>query len=371
MANSDLKRTPIFEVHKQLKARLVPFGAWEMPIQYEGVIPEHNHVRTSCGVFDVSHMGEIEVSGLQAPEFLQMLTINDISRLQVGQGQYTAMLNESGGMVDDLIIYCIEEKRFLLCVNAANDQKDLEWIQSQAAKFVVKIHHQSHQWGQIAIQGPKSTDCLLPLLEKQQDRKTLSEMSYMDIRPMTIFGKDVLVARTGYTGELGYEVYLPTDLAAQTFSTLCEQGDVKPIGLGARDTLRLEACYLLYGNDMNDSVSPIEAGIGWATRMDCGDFIGKAAVEEHKDKSSKRRKMVAFLLEDKGVGRSGMEVFKGDRLVGTITSGSHLPTLGKSGGLALVDKDLVAEGDAVEIDIRGKRKLAKIVKRPLYSAKVK
>ena len=370
MANQDLSRTPIYEVHKQLKARLVPFGGWEMPIQYEGVIAEHEAVRTSCGIFDVSHMGEVFVSGAEASKFLQNMTINDISRLADGQGQYTAMLNEKGGMVDDLIIYRLASDNYLLCVNASNDDKDYQWLASHADSFDVKLDHQSNKWGQVAIQGPEATKCLLPILDSSIHDK-VSSLEYMEILEADFFGSKGFVARTGYTGEKGYEIYVPAEVAAKCFAEILERSEAKPVGLGARDTLRLEACYLLYGNDMNDDVSPIEAGIGWATRMDCGDFIGKEAVALHKEKTTERRKMVAFLLEDKGIGRAGMKLYKGDELVGEITSGSHLPTLAKAGGMALVNKNAVAVGDSVEIDVRGKRKLAKIVKRPLYSAKVK
>ena len=370
MANQDLMRTPIFDLHKQLKARLVDFGGWEMPIQYEGVIAEHETVRNGCGIFDVSHMGEVFVSGPESAKFLQKLTINDINRLDIGQGQYTAMLNENGGMVDDLIIYRIEDQRFLLCVNASNDEKDFNWISKNKADFDVQIEHQSKNWGQVAIQGPKSTESLLAILDSSIHEK-IKNLDYMDICQADFFGQSGFIARTGYTGEKGYEIYVPAAVTSQCFADLLEKSEAKPVGLGARDTLRLEACYLLYGNDMNDEVSPIEAGIGWATRMDCGDFIGKSVVEKHKDKSTKRRKMTAFILEDKGIGRSGMAIYKGDEKVGEITSGSHLPSLGKAGGMALVDKDSVAIGDTVEVDVRGKRKLAKIVKRPLYSANTK
>lgn len=341
-----------------------------MPIQYEGVIAEHQTVRTGCGSFDVSHMGEIIVSGEQAQDFLQWVTINDITRLAPGQGQYSAMLNEAGGMIDDLIIYRIADQEYLLCVNASNDDKDYQWLSSQSGKFKVKLSHESDRWSQIAIQGPKSSECLLALFDNATQNK-ISALQYMEIIPADFQGQTGWIARTGYTGEKGFEIYIPNLVAAATFTDLVEKTDAKPIGLGARDTLRLEACYLLYGNDMNDTVSPIEAGIGWATRMDCGEFVGKDAVVKHKEAEAKRRKNVAFIMEDKGIGRQGMKLYKGDQLVGEITSGSHLPSLEKAGGMALVDKDLVAVGDSVEIDVRGKRKLAKIVKRPLYSAKVK
>ena len=217
------------------------------------------------------------------------------------------------------------------------------------------------KWGQIAVQGPKATEALASLLEGDSLEKAKA-LKYMEIIPVTLQGQEAYIARTGYTGETGFELYLPAEVTSKAFESLAEVA--KPIGLGARDTLRLEACYLLYGNDMNDEVSPIEAGIGWATRMDCGDFIGKDVVATHKEAGAKRRQMIAFTLTDKGIARSGMELYKGDEKIGVVTSGGHLPTLEVAGGLALVDRGQVKAGDEIHVDIRGKRKLAKVVKKP-------
>lgn len=367
MTASSLNRTPSYKLHLELGARMVPFGDWEMPIQYKGVIAEHHAVRTQSGIFDVSHMGEIVVSGPQAASFLQYITINDINRLSPGKGQYTAMLNPDGGIVDDLIVYQLESETYLMCVNAANDQKDFQWVQDKAKDFDVKIEHESHKWGQIAVQGPDSTQCLVSLLPSISDK--IDALNYMDIIPIELFQKAAYLARTGYTGEKGYELYLPSEIVEETFRSLSKVST--PIGLGARDTLRLEACYLLYGNDMDDEVSPIEAGIGWATRMDCGDFIGKSVVETHKDPSTPRRQMIAFTFKDKGIPRSGMDIYKGDQKIGVVTSGGHLPSLGCSGGMALISKGTAAAGDDIWVDVRGKRKLAQVTKKPLYSAKIK
>ena len=368
--SENTKQTPLFGLHKKAKAKIVPFSGWSMPISYEGVIAEHNHVRNSCGIFDVSHMGEIFISGKQAKDYVQYLTINDVERLSPGKGQYTAILNQEGGVIDDLICYQLSDDSFLLCVNASNIQKDYEWIKQNSSSFDVEVTDESESWSQVAVQGPKSPDVVLKVFENSIE--TIKKLEYMDLAeiPLSGSGEKALIARTGYTGELGYEIYIPNKEAEQIWAALDSHPDVRPIGLGARDTLRLEACYLLYGNDMNDSISPIEAGIGWAVRLDTAEFIGKSVVEKQKTDGASR-KMVAFLLEDKGIPRSAMDVYANDEKVGVVTSGSFLPSLNKSGGLALVDKKAVKVGDSIEIDVRGKRKLAKVTKRPLYSTSVK
>jgi aminomethyltransferase len=364
------QKTPLHALHKKLKAKMVPFGGWDMPVQYEGVLAEHRHVRENCGIFDVSHMGEIFIDGPDALKFLQHVTVNDVGRLQPGQGQYSALPTEDAGFVDDLIIYRLGEQLYLCCVNASNIEKDFAWLNSQKKAFKVSIENQSAHWSQIAIQGPKADEVLRTLLNGHDEGK-VAALDYTHITEVDFAGVKGLVARTGYTGERGYEIYVPNSIAERCFSTLLEKSTAKPIGLGARDTLRLEACYLLYGNDMDETVSPIEAGIGWAVRFDKGDFIGKAKMEKQKAGTIPARKMVAFQMTDEGIGRHGMDVYKGDKKIGTVTSGSVLPSLEGAGGMALIDKDGAQLGDTVEIDIRGKRKLAKLVKRPLYSAKVR
>lgn len=365
-----LKKTPLHAMHKKRGARMVPFGGWDMPVQYEGVIAEHKHVRQDCGVFDVSHMGEIFVSGPDAASFLQSLTINDIKRLNVGNGQYSAMLTEQGGFVDDLIIYRTGPEHFLLCVNASNIEKDFAWLLAGKKTERVQIDNQSSSWSQLAIQGPRSPEAIKTLLSAE-DQARVAALPYTDIIKVKSFGQEAFLARTGYTGEWGYELYLPNEVAGPCFETLLEKSSARPIGLGARDTLRLEASYLLYGNDMDESVTPIEAGIAWAVRFDKGDFKGRAVLEAQKNGSKPCRKMVCFLLEEQGIARHGMDIYKGDRKIGQVTSGSFLPSLDTAGGMALIEKDAANVGDTFEVDVRGKRKLAKLVKRPLYSAKVK
>lgn len=367
------KKTVLFDLHKSLGARIVPFGGWAMPVSYSSVLQEHKTVREQCGIFDVSHMGEVFVSGKNAAAFLQKITINDIERLSVGGGQYSAILNESGGMIDDLIIYKLAETRFLICVNASNKDKDYNWIKSQATgENQVTVEDKSAEFSQIAVQGPTSLLAMEAVLPTD-GFSAIKDMDYMQIREIKAFGHMMYVARTGYTGEWGYEIYLPNEAAPHLWEALLSTSSktgVAPIGLGARDTLRLEACYLLYGNDMDDTVSPLEAGIEWATRLDGPDFIGKSKLIAQKTAGVKRKNF-AFQMEGDGIPRSGMDVFMGGEPVGRVTSGSVLPTVGGAGGMALLDPTKVKVGDTVEIDVRGKRKLARIAKKPLYKAKVR
>ncbi len=366
-------KTPLYEAHVARKARMVPFGGWLMPVSYESVLVEHKTVRETCGIFDVSHMGEVRVKGQDAEKFLQSITINDLTRLQTGGGQYTAMLNERGGMIDDLIVYKLGADEFFICMNAGNRTKDFSWIESSCKKsnLNVTVTNESDVWAQIAVQGPNSTPVTASLLSPKE-AELLRALPYTNIMPVTLYGKPALVARTGYTGEHGYEIYLPVSLAEKTWMALLElsgEHGVRPIGLGARDTLRLEAGYLLYGNDMNDDVSPLEAGIAWATKIDKGPFIGRDALIAQKTKGLSRR-MVMFKMLDEGIPRHGMAVFAGGSSAGEVTSGGVFPTVGGAGGMALVSSSL-KEGDEFYVDIRGTQKRAKIVKRPIYSAKTK
>ena len=276
-------------------------------------------------------------------------------------------------MIDDLIVYRLRADRFLICVNASNTSKDFGWISQQAQKFPgVQVNNESDKWSQLAVQGPKSPTAIDALIGAP-DRDRFHALNYMDIMPLKLFGREALLARTGYTGEHGYEIYLPNEVVEKTWSALLEthsRSGIQPIGLGARDTLRLEACYLLYGNDMNDDVSPLEAGIAWAVKLSKGDFIGRNALLSQKEHGKKRTQFAFTMIED-GIPRAGMELHKNGERVGVVTSGSVLPTVGGAGGLALLDTGKVVLGDQVEVDIRGKRKLARLVEKPLYKAKVK
>ena len=361
-------KTSLYDQHRSLKAKIIDFGGWDMPVSYGSPMEEHQAVRTKVGVFDVSHMGEIEVSGDDATKYLQYVSINDVTRLKPGQGQYTAILNEQGGMIDDLILYRLGEAHYLLCVNASNINKDYAWLQKQTESFNVEIVNRSDDYSQIAIQGPESAESIAKVVGKHQ-AGALDTLAYMDIAEFDLFGAKALIARTGYTGEKGYELYLSHEAATKVWASLVEAG-VKPAGLGARDTLRLEACYNLYGNEMDEEVTPLESGIAWAVRLEKGPFIGRDALQQQKN-DGVPRKLVAFVMEDKGIARGSMGIYKGGELIGKVSSGSFLPSLNQAGGMALVGKNSVKLDEQIEVDIRGKRKLAKIIKRPLYSARVK
>ena len=359
-------QTPLFTVHKQLKAKIVPFAGWMMPVSYEGVLVEHKAVRESCGIFDVSHMGELFVSGPDSLKYLQHLTINDVSRLAIGGGQYTAILHENGGMIDDLILYRLAQEEYLICMNASNINKDSNWFLQHVHGFAVTVKDESEFWSQIAVQGPKSDQVIAQIFGQEFLR-----MDYMSIVQRKLYEDNIWIARTGYTGESGFEIYLPNNTAVTLWNLLLTTDvEVKPCGLGSRDTLRLEACYLLYGNDMNDDVSPLEAGIGWATKLTKDNFIGKNALVAQKE-AGILRQIFAFKMQDDGIPRHGMKVYMNEKVIGEVTSGSVLPTLGGAGGMALINADGINQNTVIEIDIRGARKKAIICKRPLYVAKTK
>lgn len=371
MENQQSAKTPLCDAHKSAGAKIIEFGGWLMPVSYSGVLAEHKNVREACGAFDVSHMGEIRVTGKDAQKFLQFVTINDASKLKPWSGQYSALLNPSGGMIDDLILYRLDGDDYLLCVNASNTQKDFEWLTTQTTGYDVLVANESSDWAQIAVQGPTSEE-VMQLVSDLTTKQTISELKYTGICPAVIAGHQCLVARTGYTGEHGYEIYLKPDQALAIWTALLgtkEKTGILPTGLGARDTLRLEACYLLYGNDMNDETTPFEAGIQWAVKMSKENFIGKEALRKQKD-SGVSQKIVAFKMKHDGIPRHGMTVYWRGQPTGYVTSGSVLPTVGGAGGMAMVST-AVCEGDELEIDIRGNKKLALCTKRPLYSAKTK
>ncbi len=371
---TEAKKTALFSEHKKLGAKTIDFGDWLMPVSYSSVLEEHKNVREKVGVFDVSHMGEVFIRGKNALSFVNHLTINDASKLKDGSGQYTAMCNEKGGMIDDLIIYRLDAEQFLFCVNASNQEKDFQWIDAKKSLFKdVSVTNESESYSQLAIQGPLSAEAITDLPLSDADKQAITDLAYTHIKKLELFGVPAYIARTGYTGEKGFEIYCSSEVAIKTWQHLIEnkhKTGLLPIGLGARDTLRLEACYLLYGNDMDETATPLEVGISWATKLEKEDFIGKRALIEQKQEGVPR-KLIAFKLEDPGVARSGMKVFKDGEAIGQVTSGSVLPTVGGAGGLALVKKEAVVINDSIEIEVRGKRKLAKVFKKPLYSAKVK
>ena len=342
-----LQRTPLHDRHVALGARLVPFAGWEMPVQYEGVIPEHRAVRADCGVFDVSHMGEIEVEGPHARDLLQSLLSNDLDRLEPGDAQYTLLTNERGGIVDDLIVYRLEPCRYLLIVNASNRSADYAWIKEREIRGS-EVTDTSDDCALLAVQGPRAVERLgLP-----------------PAKPFTwamdeIDGVEVMVNRTGYTGEEGCELLVMPDDAARLWDAVVERG-AAPCGLGARDTLRLEVCYPLHGNDITPETDAISAGLGWVCALD-KEFTGVEELRRIKEEVPEQR-LAAFVMEERAVPREGMPIVEG----GTVTSGSHSPMLDIGIGLGYVPAELAVPEQEITVDVRGRNRRARVVKKPIY-----
>lgn len=359
-----MKKTPLNQVHRELGARMVDFGGWDMPVQYAGVIEEHLAVRQAAGLFDVSHMGEIEVSGAEALAFIQFLTINDASLLVDGQVQYSALCYADGGVVDDVTLYRLSENRYLFCVNAANTDKDFAWMQQvlAAANFpTVRLINRSDAYAQIALQGPKAQEILAGLTAL-----SLDDIVYYHFREAEVAGVPMIVSRTGYTGEDGFELYLPAEAAVAVWQRLIVAGapfGLQPIGLGARDTLRLEKGYALYGHELARDISPLEAGLAWITKLDKGEFVGKAALVAQKKLGVPRRR-VGLLMEGRGIPREGYPVFAGDRQVGVVTSGTMSPSLKVGIALALVEPQFADAETILEVAVRNQRVRARVARPP-------
>ena len=363
-----LRETALRSRHEELGARLIPFAGWLMPVQYSGVIDEHRTVRSAAGLFDLGHMGQVRVTGADALPYLQMITTNDVSALEPGDAQYSLLPNEQGGVIDDIIVYRLpDEPGYLVVVNAANHEKDVAWMQRQRSarpELEVDVDDVSDSLGMIAIQGPAAPQIVAGLTETD-----LSELEPFHCQRATVAGLPVLVARTGYTGEDGFEFYVPQEQTAALWDALLGAGaprGLKPIGLGARDTLRLEARMPLYGNELADDISPIEAGLGWAVKLDKGPFIGREAIAAVKEAGPARRTVGFRLLERAGSARHGYPVELDGRRVGVVTSGAHSPTLGDEIGLALVEADVAGVGKPLDIVIRGRPVKAEQVKLPFY-----
>ena len=359
-----MKMTPLNQVHKDLGARMVEFGGWEMPVQYAGVIEEHLAVRQAAGLFDVSHMGEVEVTGHRALDFLQYLTTNDVSRLVDGQVQYSTLCYPDGGVVDDVTLYRINAEHFMFCVNAANTDKDFAWMQNVLAESDidgVALTNSSDNYAQIALQGPKADDILAELTELP-----LKDISYYHFREGEVAGVSMLISRTGYTGSGGFELYLSPASAAAVWQRLTEAGKpfgLVPVGLGARDTLRLEKGYALYGHELSSEISPLEAGLGWIVKLGKGDFVGRAALLAQKEAGVPRH-WVGVKMIDRGIPREGYPLYKGDRQIGSVTSGTMSPSLKMGIGLALVESGCAVLDAEVEVGIRDRRLKARLVRTP-------
>jgi aminomethyltransferase len=361
---AELKKTPLHARHRASNARMVPFAGWEMPVEYSGITNEHMAVRTRAGVFDVSHMGEIEIAGANALAAVQRISCNDAARLQVGQAQYTGLLTPEGTFVDDMLVYRMAPNHFMLVVNSSNARKDFAWISEQIkAVGDAAAVDTSSRYALIAIQGPASAEVLQPLTGLD-----LSGLKSYWFGHGEVASARATISRTGYTGEDGFEVFVPPNMADRVWQALLESGrgaDVLPCGLGARDTLRLEASMRLWGNDIDESTSVLEAGMGWIVSWDKGDFIGRDRLREQKE-SGVARKLVGFEMLDRGIARHGYPVLQGDRPVGVVTSGTQTPFLKKAIGMAYVPKDVAAAGTEISIDIRGRASKARIVGMPFY-----
>ena len=349
------KQTPLYEKHLESNARMVDFGGWDMPLNYGSQLEEHKQVRSDAGMFDVSHMTVVDIKGANVREFLSRLVANDVGKLKTrGKALYTCMLNESGGVIDDLIIYYLEDDWFRLVVNAATREKDLAWLQSQAETMEGVTVNERDDLAMIAVQGPNAREKVYAAMGEDIREAT------RELKPFhAVLIGELMIASTGYTGEDGFEIIIPAKAAPFSWQMLLEAG-VAPIGLGARDTLRLEAGMNLYGSDMDETTTPLESGLAWTVAWEPSDrdFIGRAALEKQKDKTG--RKLVGLLLQGKGVLRAHQKVMC-EQGEGEITSGSFSPTLGQSIALARVPADA---GDTVEVDIRGKAVPAKVVKYP-------
>jgi len=357
-----LHESPLHLAHQALGARMVPFAGWEMPLLYQGIAEEHRAVRERCALFDVSHMGEIEVRGPRAEAVCQRLTVNDVGRLRVGDGQYTFLCNERGGVLDDLIVFRLGPERYLLVVNAANTEADLVWIRGRASEGA-EVLDRSPDFALLALQGPEAEPAL----------RALTPLDLPALRPFTaieapVAGVRVLVSRTGYTGEDGFELMAATTDASAVWVAVLEatrrRGGL-PAGLGARDTLRLEAGLPLCGTDMSAETTPLEAGLGWVVKLRKGDFVGREALAEQAARGLTRR-LVGIQLEEPGIPRHGYRVWRNETPIGQVTSGTKSPTLGSFIGLAYVATDAAAPGTAVAVEIRGRRLPARVVHRPFY-----
>lgn len=352
------KRTPLYEDHLAVGAKMIAFAGWEMPVQYEGIKTEHLHVRSQVGIFDVSHMGEIRFLGPQALSSLEWMTTNFVGKLKKGQAQYSLIPNAEGGVVDDIIIYCIEpNSEYLVCVNAANIEKDYQHFLKNNKGAEIK--NESSSWGQIALQGPRAFEVLGKIFSNNVKNIKPFHFEFFEFE-----GKQAMVARTGYTGEEGVEIFIPADKVSTLWKTLLKEEIVKPIGLGARDTLRLEMKYPLYGHELSDNTNPYEAGLGWVVKPMDKDFLGSKIIVDRKEQGL-NRKMIGLEVLGRGIPREGYKVFSFDnKELGEVTSGTMSPSLNKAIGIAYVQKKYAEIGAEVKVEIHNKLVDAKVVETP-------
>jgi aminomethyltransferase len=362
-----MKQTPLNAVHKALGARMVPFGGWEMPVQYAGVIEEHLAVRERAGLFDVSHMGEIEVRGPEALALVQRLTTNDVALLVDGQVQYSALCYPDGGVVDDVTLYRSSASHFLFCVNASNTDKDFAWMQEVHAESGLRgatLTNRSDEFAQLALQGPRAGAILARLTALPLDA-----IHYYHFGEGEVAGAPALISRTGYTGEDGFELYVPAAAAVGLWDRLLQAGrddGLVPVGLGARDTLRLEKGYALYGHELSPAITPLEAGLGWIVKLAKGDFVGRDALVRQQSAGIQRR-LVGLVMAERGIPREGYPVYAGDRQIGIVTSGTMSPSLKVGIALALVEAAQAVPGSQLLVGIRDRKLQARIVKPPFVT----
>ncbi|MGQ0763708.1 MAG: glycine cleavage system aminomethyltransferase GcvT [Acidobacteriota bacterium] len=363
----ELKRTPLNEAHRRLGGRMVEFGGWDMPVQYPaGTVNEHVRTRTHAGLFDVSHMGEVDVRGPDAIAFVNRLTSNDVSKLVDGQAHYTALTTPQGTVIDDLLVYRLAEDHLLLVVNAGTTGKDWQWIKSHHAEENVELRNASAEYCQLALQGPDAISILQQLTETG-----LEEIKYYHFTRGKVDGIDAIISRTGYTGEDGFEVYAAPEKAEQLWNKILDAGNygtdegVMPCGLAARNTLRLEAGMALYGHEIDENTTLFEANLGWITKLNKGDFIGREALAKQKEEGIKR-KLIGFEVTDRGIARDEQDILVNGERVGRATSGSPAPFLKKNIGMGYVPKEFSTVGTAIEIDVRGRMVAAQIVPLPFY-----
>ena len=368
-STTNLKATPLLDLHKELGAKLVPFAGWNMPIQFAGVLNEHTCVRERVGLFDVSHMGEIEIEGKEAKEFLQFLLSNNVERMFDGSIIYSLMCYETGGVVDDLLVYRFSENHYFLCVNASNSDKDYDWVEKHSSSFNVNVKNTSSKTSQLALQGPDAKNVLQSLCDIP-----LNDLSYYNFKKGMVNDVESIISRTGYTGEDGFELYLSPEKVSDVFMSLMEQGrqyGIQPIGLGARDTLRIEMGYPLYGNEIDDKPTPLDAGLGWVIKFDKGEFLGRGPLLKQKEQGGSRRKLVGIKLLARGVPRAHYQVLKNGGSVGEVASGTFSPTLNTGVGLCYLSREYSDVGNHLGIKIREQLIAAEVVKLPFVPSRVK
>ena len=361
-ATSPLRTTPLNAVHRQLGGKMIDFGGWDMPVQYSGVIDEHNTVRQRVGLFDVSHMGEIEVRGPEALKLVNYVSTNDAAKLKVGQAHYSGLLYEHGGFVDDILVHKVADDHFFLCVNASNQDKDYEHIASHN-KFDCAVENAGPKYAQIAVQGPKAIATLQKLTKTE-----LAPIKYYWFVDGEVSGAKARIARTGYTGEDGFEIYVAPEESPRIWMELLEAGaefGIKPAGLGARNTLRLEASMALYGHEIDATITPWEANLNWIVKLDKGDFVGRDALVKQKEAGITRR-LIGFEMIGRGIGRDGYEVQMDGSAAGWVTSGGPAPTLGKNVGMCYLPVEKCEVGHAIQVMVRNQPVDAVTIPTPFY-----